>query len=59
VKKRTNDDRQSRQIKDSGRTYFLDIEKTRDSKPYLGITESRKRALKKQGGCKEWFGGRF
>jgi hypothetical protein len=44
VKKRMNDDRQSRQIKGSGRTYFLDIEKTRDDKPYLRITESRKGA---------------
>jgi hypothetical protein len=44
VKKGMNDDRQSRQIKGSGRTYFLDIEKTRDDKPYLRITESRKGA---------------
>jgi hypothetical protein len=42
VKKRMNDDRQSRQIKGSGRTYFLDVEKTREGKSYLRITESRK-----------------
>ena len=42
VKKRMNDDRQSRQIKGSGRTYFLDIETTKGGKPYLRITESRK-----------------
>ena len=42
VKKRMNDDGQSRQIKGSGRTYFLDVEKTREGKPYLRITESRK-----------------
>jgi len=42
VKKRMTDDRQSMQIKASGRTYFLDIEKTRGGKPYLRITESRK-----------------
>ena len=29
MKKRMSDDRQSRQIKESGRTNFLDIEKTR------------------------------
>ena len=42
VKKRMGEDRQSKQIKGSGRTYFLDVEKTRDGKPYLRITESRK-----------------
>ena len=42
VKKRMSDDSQSKQIKGSGRTYFLDIEKTRGGKPYLRITESRK-----------------
>jgi len=42
VKKHMNDDKQSRQIKASGRTYFLDIAKTKESKPYLRITESRK-----------------
>jgi hypothetical protein len=39
-----NDDGQSKQIKGSGRTYFLDIEKTKEDKPYLRITESRKGA---------------
>jgi hypothetical protein len=39
-----NDDRQSRQIKGSGRTYFLDIEETKGGKLYLRITESRKGA---------------
>ena len=42
VKKRMNDDRQSKQIKGGSRTYFLDVEKTREGKPYLRITESRK-----------------
>ena len=42
VKKRMSDDKQSRQIKASGRTYFLDIEETKEGKPYLRITESRK-----------------
>ena len=42
VKKRMNDDRKSRQIKGSGRTYFLDIESTKGGKSYLRITESRK-----------------
>ena len=42
VKKRMNDDRQSRQIKGSGRTYFLDVERTKGGKSYLRITESRK-----------------
>ena len=42
VRKRMNDDRQSKQIKGAGRTYFLDIKKTREDKPYLRITESRK-----------------
>ena len=42
VKKRMNENSQSRQIKASGRTYFLDIEETREGKPYLRITESRK-----------------
>ena len=42
VKKCMNDDRQSWQIKGSGRTYFLDIEKTKEGKSYLRITESRK-----------------
>jgi len=42
VRKRMNDDKQSKQIKGAGRTYFLDIKKTREDKPYLRITESRK-----------------
>ena len=42
VKKRMNDDRQSQQLKAAGRTYFLDIEETKEGKPYLRITESRK-----------------
>ena len=42
VKKSMNNDKQSMQIKASGRTYFLDIEKTTKGKPYLRITESRK-----------------
>ena len=42
VKKRMNHERESRQIKASGRTYFLDVEKTKEGKPYLRITESRK-----------------
>ena len=42
VKKQMNDDRKSRQIKASGRTYFLDIERTKEGKSYLRITESRK-----------------
>ena len=42
VRKRMNDDGQSRQIKGAGRTYFLDIEETKEGKPYLRITESRK-----------------
>jgi len=42
VKKRMSENGQSRQIKASGRTYFLDIESTREGKPYLRITESRK-----------------
>ena len=42
VEKRMNDDTESVQIKGSGRTYFLDIENTKEGKPYLRITESRK-----------------
>jgi hypothetical protein len=42
VKERMNDDRQSKQLKGTGRTYFLDIEKTKEGKPYLRVTESRK-----------------
>ena len=42
VKKRMSGDRQSKQIKASGRTYFLDVEQTKEGKTYLKITESRK-----------------
>ena len=42
VEKTMNEDKQSMQIKGSGRTYFFDIEKTKDDKLYLRITESRK-----------------
>ena len=35
-------ERLSRQIKAAGRTYFLDIAQTKEEKPYLRITESRK-----------------
>ena len=37
-----NDETQSQQIKGAGRTYFLDLQKTKEDKPYLRITESRK-----------------
>ncbi len=42
VKKRMNDNKPSKQVKGAGRTYFLDVEKTREDKSYLRITESRK-----------------
>ena len=42
VKKRMPDNQPSKQLKASGRTYFLDVQKTREGKPYLRITESRK-----------------
>ena len=42
VDKPMNDEAQSRQIKGAGRTYFLDLQKTKEDKPYLRITESRK-----------------
>ena len=42
VRKHMTDENQSKQIKASGRTYFLDVQKTREDKPYLRITESRK-----------------
>jgi hypothetical protein len=42
VVKSMNDDRESRQVNGSGRTYFLDKETTKEGKPYLKITESRK-----------------
>lgn len=47
VEQSMNDDGQSRQIKGRGRTYFLDVEKTREGQPYLRITESRKGAGEK------------
>ena len=42
VEKRMRDNKSSRQIKGRGRTYFLDVEQTKENKPYLRITESRK-----------------
>lgn len=42
VKQYMNDEAQSQQIKGAGRTYFLDLQKTKEDKPYLRITESRK-----------------
>jgi hypothetical protein len=39
VKKNMNDEKW---VKASSRTYFLDIKKTKEGKPYLRITESRK-----------------
>ena len=42
VKKRMNESSQSKQLKARGRTYFLDIQETKEGKPYLRITESRK-----------------
>ena len=44
VKKHMNEDSQSKQIKARGRTYFLDIQATKEGKPYLRVTESRKGA---------------
>ena len=37
-----SEDQDSVQLKGAGRTYFLDMAQTRDDKPYLRITESRK-----------------
>ena len=42
VKQSMKSNRQSKQIKGSGRTYFLDVEETKEGKHYLRITESRK-----------------
>ena len=42
VGKSMTDETQGRQIKGAGRTYFLDLQKTKEDKPYLRITESRK-----------------
>lgn len=36
-----NRDRESKQIKAGSRTYFIDVEKTKEGKRYLRITESR------------------
>jgi hypothetical protein len=36
------DKRASKQLKAAGRTYFFDVEETREGKAYLRITESRK-----------------
>ena len=40
--KADKNERESSQLKGAGRTYFLDVEKTREGKAYLRITESRK-----------------
>lgn len=42
VEESMSEERESRQIKGAGRTYFLDVEKTSQGKPYLRITESKK-----------------
>ena len=42
VEKPMNDETKNQQIKGAGRTYFLDLQKTKEDKPYLRITESRK-----------------
>lgn len=42
VEKVMTDKKDSVQLKGAGRTYFLDVEKTREGKTYLRITESRK-----------------
>ena len=42
VRQCMKDDKRSKQIKGAGRTYFLDIEQTKEGKAYLRITESRK-----------------
>jgi len=44
VRGEMRDNDKSMQIKAAGRTYFLDIESTREGKGYLRITESRKGA---------------
>ena len=35
-----NAERESETVKAQGRTYFLDLESTKEGKPYLRITES-------------------
>lgn len=42
VKSSMREERESMQIKGAGRTYFMDVEKTRGGKSYLRLTESRK-----------------
>ena len=42
VREMTKEDNESKQVKGSGRTYFFDVETTREGKGYLRITESRK-----------------
>lgn len=42
VMKNMNNDKPSKQIKGGSRTYFFDVEKTKEGKRYLRITESRK-----------------
>ena len=42
VKDDMDNDKISQQLKASGRTYFFDVEHTREGKAYLRITESRK-----------------
>jgi len=41
MQSRGDENRESKQIRAGSRTYFIDIEKTKDGKPYLRITESR------------------
>ena len=38
-----NDEKKSKTLKGSGRTYFFDVDQTKQGKPYLKITESRKK----------------
>ena len=42
VKQKMSKERESRQVKGAGRTYFFDVEKTRAGRNYLKITESHK-----------------
>jgi len=47
--KAVSEERESRQVKGGGgKTYFLDIEKTKEGSPYLKITESRFKGEGKQ-----------
>jgi hypothetical protein len=43
VSSNMSSDKESKQIKGAGRTYFIDVEQTREGKNYLRITESRKK----------------